>query len=49
LIASDVAACNFDYAAGSTQRAGLLTAGLTVARSGEQISLLEQVHVVNTP
>jgi MSHA biogenesis protein MshO len=49
LIAGDVAGCSFDYAAGSTQRAGLLTAALTVSRSGEQISLLEQVHVVNTP
>jgi MSHA biogenesis protein MshO len=49
LIASDVAGCSFDYAAGSTQRAGLLTASLNIARSGEQVSLIEQVHVVNTP
>jgi MSHA biogenesis protein MshO len=49
LIASDVTGCTFDYAAGSTERAGLLTAAIAISRSGEQISLLQQVHVVNTP
>jgi MSHA biogenesis protein MshO len=49
MIASDVAACSFDYAPGSTQRAGLLTAAIGVSRKGEQIRLLNQVHVVNAP
>jgi MSHA biogenesis protein MshO len=49
MVAADVAGCSFDYAPGSTQRAGLLTAAITVSRNGEQIRLLNQVHVVNAP
>ena len=42
---------SFSYAGGAGERAGLLTAWITLqdAASGESVSLMQQVHVDNTP
>ena len=49
LLARNVTACVFSYAAGTSQRAGLVTATLTVSKNSELVRLLEQVHVENAP
>jgi MSHA biogenesis protein MshO len=51
LLSRPVSACRFSYAAGTNQRAGLVTLDVTVsdADSGEQVRLLHQVHVDNAP
>jgi MSHA biogenesis protein MshO len=49
LLARNVTACAFTYAPGTSQRAGLVTATLTVSKDGELVRLLEQVHVENAP
>ncbi|BAV32708.1 hypothetical protein SCL_0386 [Sulfuricaulis limicola] len=51
LLSRPVSACRFSYAAGTNQRAGLVTLDITVsdAASGEQVRLLHQVHVDNAP
>jgi MSHA biogenesis protein MshO len=49
LLARNLTACVFTYAAGTSQRAGLVTATLTVSKNGELVRLLEQVHVENAP
>lgn len=49
LVARDVAACSFDYTAGVAERAGLVSLQIGLARDGEAITLLEQVHVNNAP
>ena len=51
LLSRPVTACRFSYAAGTNQRAGLVTLDITVsdAASGEQVRLLHQVHVDNAP
>jgi MSHA biogenesis protein MshO len=48
-VARSVANCNFTYQSGSTQRAGLLTLSLGIAQDGENLQLLQQVHVDNAP
>ena len=48
-VARNVASCNFAYQPGSTQRAGLLTLSLGIAEAGENLQLLQQVHVDNAP
>lgn len=51
LMADNVAACTFTYAAGTNQRSGVTTLDLTISdiATGEQIRLLHQVHVDNVP
>ncbi len=51
LLTTPVTACTFTYTPGTDQRAGLVTLALTVAdtASGEQVRLLHQVHVDNSP
>jgi MSHA biogenesis protein MshO len=53
LVASNVTACNFNYVAGTPQRAGLATFDVTVSdadpTSTERVRLLHQVHVENVP
>ncbi|MEM1175584.1 MAG: type II secretion system protein [Pseudomonadota bacterium] len=41
--------CGFSYAPGNSERAGLLSASLTVSEAGENVSLLRQAHVDNVP
>jgi MSHA biogenesis protein MshO len=49
LLVDRVSACSFTYTPGTPQRAALVTIALTLSQSGEQVRLLEQVHVLNTP
>ena len=49
LVSRNVASCFFSYDPGTSQRAGLVTVALTLTESGESVSLVQQVHVVNTP
>lgn len=49
LMANQLSACGFTYAAGTAERAGLVTLQLTVRSQGETVSLLSQVHVDNVP
>lgn len=48
-VVSDLAGCNVDYAPGTPSRAGLVTLSLQLARDGESINLLHQVHLPNAP
>ena len=49
ILASDVAGAGFQYQAGTSWRAGLVTLELTLDREGERLTLLQQAHVVNAP
>ena len=48
-VAGSITGCAFVYAPGISQRAGLVTMDMSVARQGEQVALLHQVHVDNVP
>lgn len=48
-VATSVATCSFVYRPGPPQRGGLLILELGLAEAGEQVRLLHQVHVENTP
>jgi MSHA biogenesis protein MshO len=48
LLALNVAACNFVYAA-VNQRSGLLELTLQISQAGESVRLFQQVHVNNAP
>ncbi|MGH7192552.1 MAG: PulJ/GspJ family protein [Candidatus Saccharimonadales bacterium] len=45
----DISACAITYTAGTPTRRGLVTINLSLTRNGETITLLSQVHVVNSP
>ena len=49
LVANQVSGCRFTYSPGTSQRAAQVTIEFTVERGGEQVRLLHQVHVDNTP
>jgi MSHA biogenesis protein MshO len=49
LIAGRITGCGFSYAAGTAERAGMVTLEITVGEQGEAISQLAQVHVDNVP
>lgn len=49
LLMENVQACTFTYTPGSQQRAGLLRIDLTVVVQGEQIQVIHNAHVYNTP
>ncbi len=51
LLADNITACQFDYAAGAGARHGLVTLRIRVqdVASGESVALLYQVHVLNIP
>lgn len=50
LLTTPVTRCTFSYTPGTNQRAGLVTLDITVANAnGEQVRLLHQVHVDNSP
>lgn len=42
-----VSACTFTYQPGTPQRSAIVTIDLSLARDGEQVRLLEQIHVPN--
>lgn len=49
LLTESVATCSFTYNASASARNALVTLRLTLTRSGESITLLQQVHVGNSP
>ncbi|MEM7540252.1 MAG: type II secretion system protein [Pseudomonadota bacterium] len=52
VLVDDVVSCQFTYNPGSASRAGLLTVRLTVADAnavGEQVSIVQQIHIPNVP
>ncbi len=49
LVSTNVSSCAFSYDPGTSQRAGLVTFNLTLTEAGESVTLIQQVHVVNTP
>ncbi|MBA1147187.1 prepilin-type N-terminal cleavage/methylation domain-containing protein [Ectothiorhodospiraceae bacterium WFHF3C12] len=50
VLARNVTGCAFDYEPGTPERAGLVTASLTLSTSrAGVVELLQQIHVVNTP
>ena len=48
-VVTKLSACDISYTAGTASRGGILTLEITVTDSGENITLLHQVHVVNVP
>lgn len=49
VLAENITGCNFDYAAGVTQRSGMVALRLTLSKEGEAVSLYHEVHVNNAP
>jgi len=49
LLMQNVSACTFTYTPGSLTRAGLLHIDITVALQGEQIRVIHDAHIYNTP
>lgn len=49
LVTNNVASCSFSYDPGASQRAGLVTLELSLTEEEETVTLLHQIHVVNTP
>lgn len=49
LLADSVSGCTFLYQPGTTRRAGLLSMTLELGQDGENLRLLQQVHVDNAP
>ncbi len=49
LLADQVTDCSFTYVSGTPSRNAVLSISLTVAESGEDITLLQQLNVVNMP
>ncbi|UUY10567.1 type II secretion system protein [Pseudomonas sp. J452] len=49
LLVDGVSTCTFTYDPGTNARGGLITLRLGVKRKGEEIMLLQQVHVDNAP
>lgn len=49
LMATHVKACSFNYAAGLSQRSGLVTLHLTISEQGENVDLYAATHVNNVP
>jgi MSHA biogenesis protein MshO len=49
LVSDDIAACDFVYTSGATERSGLVSVTLALARAGERVTLHQQTHVANVP
>ncbi len=49
LVSNEVESCTFTYAAGTPQRASLVTIAIALADSGERVRQHSQVHVDNVP
>ena len=49
VVADAVSGCQFSYSPGTAARAGLATLALQLAKNGQHIQLLNQVHLVNAP
>lgn len=48
-VASAASTCQFTYTAGTAQHDGLATLVLQLSSGGQEVQLLHQVHLVNTP
>ncbi len=48
-VISSLSACDMSYSAGTSQRGGIVTIEITITDSGESVSLLHQVPVINVP
>ncbi len=48
-LVSQLSGCSITYAAGASQRGGIVTVRITIADGNEAIELLHQLHVVNVP
>lgn len=49
-VVTQITACSINYDAGTAQRGGIVTLGLTLSDgTGEDVTLLHQVHVANVP
>ena len=48
-VATQLQGCTMTYNAGTAQRGGILTLGLTIAIAGESVNLLHQIQVENVP
>jgi MSHA biogenesis protein MshO len=49
LVAAQVSGCAVDYVPGTPERGGLLSYTLSLANAGDQVTLLNQVHVASVP
>jgi MSHA biogenesis protein MshO len=49
VLVNNVSACAFSFAPAILQRNGLVVLSLTLTRNGEEVNLLHQVEVLNTP
>jgi MSHA biogenesis protein MshO len=48
-VTNSLSACAFTYAAGTASRTGLATLSLTLTGNSQQVQLVHQVHLVNSP
>ena len=49
VVATNVAACQFTFTAGTSQRASMASLQLQMANSGQEVQLFQQTHLVNAP
>jgi MSHA biogenesis protein MshO len=49
VVATNVAGCQFTFAAGTSQRVGMASLLLQMASNGQEVQLLQQTHLVNAP
>jgi len=49
LLTDSVNNCNFNYIEGTNSRNGVVTLELSIAESGESVTLLQQAHIFNSP
>lgn len=49
IVARDVTGCQFEYDPGTATRSALVTLRITLARDGETVTLMHQLHVDNAP
>jgi MSHA biogenesis protein MshO len=49
LVTDSVNSCNFTYTPGTNSRNGVAVLNLSLSQAGEQVALLEQVHIFNSP
>jgi MSHA biogenesis protein MshO len=49
VVASNVVGCQFTYTPGTSQRVGMASLQLQMSSGGQQVQLLQQAHLVNSP
>jgi MSHA biogenesis protein MshO len=48
-VVTQLSGCSINYTAGTAQRGGIITLQISLSDSGENITLMHQVHVDNVP